>query len=507
VRSETVDVAIVGGSLSGAATAVLLLRGNPRLRILILEKSKTFSRRVGESTVEVSAYFLGRVLGLTSFNNETQLSKQGMRFWFTRPDLSGMTECSEMGGRYLTRIPAWQVDRSVLDEEVLKRAQQAGAQVLREAKVREIDLAAGGHQTLQVETIEGPLKVQARWVVDASGFASLLARKQGWLRPNRDHPTTACWTRWKGVTDLDGFDLACRHPEWAGACHGIRATATNHLAGDGWWAWVIPLKGGETSVGVVFDQRRVHWPDGPEPLVQRLKGFLCAHPMGRELMEKAEPVQGDVHWRANLAYWSDRIAGDGFVLVGDAAGFIDPLYSPGMDWLSFTSSRASDLILRSVAGEPVEPQVERHNKDFRRSYQHWFDAVYRDKYSWLGDFELMQIGFRLDLGFYYIGVVSQPFRDGARALLNPVFSLPASRVPQWIMRTYNRRLARMADGRRRRGIFGRANGHRRDLLAGFVPDRSSSLPLLGTLVQWLLLEVREGWRTWFSEPVAVPPQA
>ncbi|MBM3903022.1 MAG: NAD(P)/FAD-dependent oxidoreductase [Verrucomicrobia bacterium] len=507
MRTEAVDVAIVGGSLSGSATALLLLRGNPGLRVLVLEKSTAFSRRVGESTVEVSAYFLARVLGLTAFNNETQLSKQGMRFWFSRPGVEELVECSEIGGRYLTRIPAWQVDRSTLDEEVLTRARNAGATVLRGAKVRSVRLAAGGRQWLRVETDGESFNVEARWVVDASGFTTLLARQEGWLRSNREHPTTACWARWSGVTDLDGSDLTMRYPEWSQACCGIRATATNHLVGDGWWAWVIPLKGGETSVGVVFDQRRVRWPAGPEPLVHRLKSFLCAHPMGRALMQDAEPVAGDVHWRANLAYWSDRMAGDGFVLVGDAAGFIDPLYSPGMDWLSFTVSRAVDLILRSEAGEPVVPRVDRHNGDFTRSYRRWFDAVYRDKYSWLGDFELMQVGFRLDLGLYYIGVVSQPFQLGPKALQNPVFSLPASRIPQWIMRTYNRRLSRMADDRRRRGTFGRANARHRDLLMGFLPDRSSGPPLLRALARWLVLEVREGWRTWLPEPVRVGPVA
>ena len=64
------DVLIMGGALSGGATATLLLRQNPGIRILIVEKSTKLSRRVGEATVEVSAYFMGRVLGLTQYLNE-----------------------------------------------------------------------------------------------------------------------------------------------------------------------------------------------------------------------------------------------------------------------------------------------------------------------------------------------------------------------------------------------------------------------------------------------------
>src|SRR5262245_35443285 len=77
------DVIIMGGALAGSATACLLRRKNPELRVLILERSERLKRRVGESTVEISAYFLGRVLGLTDHLLEKHIPKQGMRFWFS----------------------------------------------------------------------------------------------------------------------------------------------------------------------------------------------------------------------------------------------------------------------------------------------------------------------------------------------------------------------------------------------------------------------------------------
>ena len=127
------DVAIVGGALAGAATAILLLRENPRLRVLIMERSTAFSRRVGEATVEISGYFLSRVLGLTQHLNEAHLVKQGMRFWFFNQAAGSLADCSEIGGRYLARVPAYQVDRAVLDEEVLRRACVLGAELWRPA--------------------------------------------------------------------------------------------------------------------------------------------------------------------------------------------------------------------------------------------------------------------------------------------------------------------------------------------------------------------------------------
>lgn len=498
VKRPEYDVVILGGSLAGAATACLILRERPELRVLILEKSVHFPRRVGEATVEVSGYFLSRVLGLTQFLNETQLTKQGMRFWFSGPESATLADCGEIGGRYLSRVPAWQVDRSTLDEEVLRRAAEAGAEIRRPAKAIEVALESGGWQRTILEAEGRRQEVTSRWVVDGSGFTCLVARQEGWFRRNSAHPTTAAWARWRGVRDLDGLELAKRFPDWAAACRGIRATATNHLMGDGWWAWCIPLKGGDYSVGVVFDQRWVTFPDGPESLGQRLKAFLCAHPTGRELLENATPVEGDVKWRAHLAYCSDVLATDGVVLVGDAAGFLDPFYSPGMDWLSYTVTRAADLVIRSLGGESSPQAIEDYNRDFKRSYTRWFDGIYRDKYDWLGDFELVRIGFRLDLAMYYIGVVSQPLQRGAQALREPVFSLPPSEIPYRIMRLYNRRLAAMARVRRVRGLFGRANHRHRFLLNGFLPERETGPAILKALGSWLALEVREGWRSWFS---------
>jgi len=151
---------------------------------------------------------------------------------------------------------------------------------------------------------------------------------------NNAHPTTAVWARWTGVKDWDGFGTRREISGVGMACHGIRATATNHFVGDGWWAWCIPLKGGDVSIGVVFDQRLVAWPEGGS-LGQRLKDFLAQHPVAREIVADAQWREGDVHWRKNLPYYSTTFAGDGFALVGDAGAFLDPFYSPA--WIGYLS--------------------------------------------------------------------------------------------------------------------------------------------------------------------------
>ena len=501
--ARTCDVAIIGGALAGAATAIQLLRREPKLRVIIVEKSTSFPRKVGEATVEVSAYFLGRVLGLTQYLNEAHLVKQGMRFWFANERTKTLEDCSEIGGRYLARVAAYQVDRSTLDAEVLRRAVALGAEVIRPASVQNVELVSGETQTLTIRREERTETIHARWVVDASGPAALLARQNGWWKPNLEHPTTSVWARWRNVKDWDGCELAEKFPNWSLACCGVRATATNHFMGDGWWAWCIPLKGGDVSIGIVFDQRRVSWPEGGS-LAQRLKEFLLKHPVAAEIMRDAECVEGDVHWRKNLPYFSTAHAGDGFVIVGDAAAFIDPFYSPGMDWISFTSYAASEMIAAQQRGEDVAKLVEKHNRNFTRSQAWWFNALYKDKYDYMGDFELMRTAFLLDLGLYYLGVAGLIYKQGPKALGYGVFITPPSVPVYHLMRTYNRRFAAISRARRERGTFGRMNDAQRFMFGGFTFERdgANTKHILKALLRWGVLEITEGWRSWFGERTA-----
>lgn len=492
------DVAVIGGAISGASTATLLLQKNPALRVLIIERSPAFERRVGESTIEISTYFLNRVLGLADHLNEHHYVKQGLRFWFANEDAVKFDDCSEIGGRFLSRVPAFMVDRAVLDEEVLKRAVALGAECRRPAQLTKIELAPGGEQQLTIRDADGSEQtVRARWAVDASGVRALLARQEGWHRPNEDHPTAAVWSRWTGVKNFDGLELQHKYPAWAAASYGMRHMATNHLMGDGWWSWWIPLKGGDVSIGLVYDQRLVTLPPGPS-MGERLRSFLLEnHPMAAELLEKARWREDDVHYRRNLAYSSTTFAGDGFALVGDAAGFIDPLYSPGLDWMAYTASAAADLILAERAGEQNVPaRIQRHNRDYSRAYRRWFEAIYQNKYEYMGDFELLRIAFLFDLGLYYLFVASQPFRHGAEGLVRPIYSLPPSTPFFYLMRFYNRRLAAMGRVRRARGILGRTNAGRRYLFPGFTFSVGSSRPMLKAFAKWMWLELTEGWRSW-----------
>ena len=491
------DVAVIGGALSGAAGALMLKRRDPSLRVVVIEKSNAFKRRVGEATVEVSGYFLCRVLGLTRFLTQTQMAKNGLRFWFSNAECRDLGACSEVGGKYLSTVPSFLVDRAVLDEEVLRLAAEEGADVRRPASVQSVELESGGMQQLRVREGEDSYTLRARWVIDASGIKCVLSRANGWWRRHEQHPTLSAWSRWRGAGDWDSEKLTGLHPGLDKGYVGIRGTATNHLVGDGWWAWWIQLKGGDTSIGVVVDPRRADWPDGEAAVGEKLRAFLSRHAAAGEMLRDAEFVAGDVHFRRNLPYHSTTYAGDGFVLVGDAAAFLDPFYSPGMDWIAFTSSAAVRTIMTWREGGDLAPVLEAHNRDFAKSFQRMYEALYENKYDYMGDYELMRTAFRLDIALYYLFVVKPIFREGPELLRIPPYSVREAAPIFALMRCYNRRLAAMGRRRREDGSFGRRNAGCRDLFPGF----NFKVPLLlriivSGLAMWARLELKEGWKSW-----------
>ncbi len=493
------DVVILGGALAGAATALLLRRRHPDLRVLLVEKSTAFDWKVGESTVETSGYFLTRILGLYDHLSREQLPKQSFRYWFHNGKVSSLREASEVGPHQLARLPAFQLDRSRLDEHVLGLAVREGAETWRPARITQVRLAAETGEkdsAVRVERDGREVEVRAGWVVDASGRAAILARSRGMLKPLREHPIAAIWARYRGVKDLDGPEVAGTDPDapYARSCAAARRLATNHFVDYGSWMWFIPLQGGETSVGAVWDARFVK-PEGATPR-ERLDWFLRGNPLTRELTEGAEPVPGDLRMYAHLPYLVDRVAGPGWSLVGDAAGFLDPFYSPGLDQISFSVSWTLELIRRSrAAPDPAEfaAQIDAHNEGYGRYLRFFFESIFRDKYVLMGDFDTMTASFLLDTAFYYMFTVWPLYFKGSRALLNPPFYHPFSKFVFPFIRLYQGRLISIARRKMQLGIYGNHNDGRRPRLGGFSLGAATVVMLLKGFCRWFRAELENGW--------------
>ena len=338
------DVVIIGGAFTGSAFATLLRRWHGDARVLVVERSETFTRRVGEATVEVSGCFLGRVLRLHDHLAREHLPKHGLRFWFTDHPDRRLDEMSEIGPSETPDLPSYQLDRSRLDAHLLATAEAEGADVLRPAKVVGVE---HGWPVSTVRVVIGPKaradrdavrKIRARWVIDASGRQSFLGRKLGLVESIERHPTAALWARWTGARDLDGVDLIGGDPRASRLPDVVpsRRLATNHFCGYGWWCWVIPLAGGETSVGLVYD-KSLFEPPGDGTLRERYRDFVTSQAGLRELLADAEIAgdgdrEDDFLALRHLPYRASRTMDRGWALVGDAAAFLDPFYSPGLDF-------------------------------------------------------------------------------------------------------------------------------------------------------------------------------
>jgi flavin-dependent dehydrogenase len=486
------DVVIVGGAYSGASAAILLRREVPGLRVLIVERSKAFDRKVGEATTEVSGGFLTKRLGITHHLHHHHVPKHGLRFWFAPEETSKFEDCTELGPKFQVRLPTFQVDREVLDEYLLSLAVEEGAELLRPARVTGWQAPGAPEKpgSLAIEEEGGAARsIRCRWMLDCSGKAAWLARREGLFMRNEEHPTNAIWARLQGVADWDGPVLRGKFPDYARSVQCSRAAATNHLTGFGWWCWIIPLKGGDYSVGLVYDSRLYEPPEG-DSLSERLMLHLRSHPVGREIFAEARPVEGDVKAYSHLPYRSREIAGPGWQIAGDAAGFIDPLYSQGLDYCSWTVSSAVKRVVAEHRGEEV--CCRKINEDFEQSYDTWFRALYLDKYHYLGDPRLMTAAFLMDIGTFFMGPVRSIVLCPRSGFDRLPFTGPVDRFIGKIMKYYNARLVCVARNKRRLGTYGVNPGAPAFLIPGFAPGWPAIRLALDGAAIWLFEEIRVG---------------
>ena len=502
---DTFDVAVIGAGIAGSSTAYLMKRQIPGLRIVLIEKSEQFDRKVGESTSEVSAGFLTRVVNLAQHLGHDQLSKSGLRFWFYGQSDDCFTRCSELGPKVQTRLPTFQLDRAKLDQAILEKALAAGCDLLRPAKLLRLELGGEGNNELEIGIGNETRKMRVRWVVDASGRVATIARKLNLYHPLKEHPTNAVWARFRQTSDLDGSDLWEQMPQFAEPCWVMRQWATNHLMGYGWWCWIIPLKGGDFSAGVTYDTRIYQLPEGPT-LGDRLKAHLLIHPLGRRLFANAHFIENDVRAFSMLPYYSEQTIGDGWVLVGDSAGFLDPLYSPGLDFVSYTVNNAVTLLSDVLSGKNISKAKDFYNKRYQEQFHTWFNGVFKDKYYYMGDAELMSAAMLMDVTAYFMGPVRKMYGNAPDRYTDLPYGGPVGQSVGKFMRLYNRRLAKIAQRRMAAGTYGRRNSDRRMLLPGFSPDAESlKLATIGLRLwakaEWQNLFLRTTAKSSSTEPV------
>jgi hypothetical protein len=225
-----------------------------------------------------------------------------------------------------------------------------------------------------------------------------------------------------------------------------------------------------------------------------------------ELLEGARMCSEDLRTFSNLAYVSRQYMGNGWALLGDAAAFLDPYYSPGLDHASFTVEATVEIVKAQTAGEDVTARIAEHNETFQRSYRRFFGSIYKDKYFYMGEHDLLAASFLIETAQYYIFVVIPAYKFLGRFFWMPVLGPKPAFFSYHLMRIYNRRFKALALARRAAGEAGRRNDGRR-ITAFYNLELAPFRMAARGLKLWFLAEL-DGIRLAFKRKAPRPePQA
>ena len=347
--AEICDVVVIGGGPGGSACATLL--ADQGFSVVLLERARFPREHVGESLLPASIPVLEQIGAMPEIEAAGFVVKRGATLvWGKDPEPWSWYFADDPG----QRATSFQVVRSEFDHILLKNAAEHGVDVREAHQVLEVDF--DGERVRGVSFLHDGDKgrIDCRFLVDASGQAALLSRKLGLHRWDEHFKNLAVYGYYRDAKHLD--------PPNNG---NIFIESYEHG-----WLWKIPLHTGVTSVGAVVDREI-----GQRGLRELgATGFLEAQvalaPHTRELLAEATLV-GKPDVERDWSYTSTQFAGDGYVLVGDAACFVDPLFSSGVH-LALGSATLAANYVQSALREP-------HTRE--RAAQ-LYESLYRKQYDY-----------------------------------------------------------------------------------------------------------------------------
>jgi flavin-dependent dehydrogenase len=265
--------------------------------------------------------------------------------------------------------------------------------------VQEVTISETGGPHHVTATRQGQtLSLEADWVIDASGRAAILKQKLG-LKEECSHHINAVWFR---IGSKISIDTWCKEPSWTEHNHGrtSRWFSTNHLMGEGYWVWIIPLASGSTSLGIVSDPR-IHPLENQNSFEKALGWLSQFEPVCAAAVEQEKHKLQDFLALKNFSRRSSQLfSTNRWALTGDCGIFIDPLYSPGSDYIAFSNTLICDLIARERAGKKVSELTKIYNELLISFADNTF-LVYQDLYQVFGNPRVMPVKVIWDFAVYW----------------------------------------------------------------------------------------------------------
>lgn len=353
------DVVVVGGGPSGATLGCLLAQEG--YRVLLLEKNIHPRFHVGESITPSANLVFERIGFLEVMEDAGFVHKAGVCWTAPRGPAGKFVaiRLAEFPAPGATQTYAYNVERDAFDALLLRHAHERGAKVLQGANVRKVLLEGDRIVGVRVTLSEGwEQEVRARFVVDASGRRCLIANQLKLKKKDSEFNQFGIYSWFRDVEP---------NPP------GYEGFLILHFLGlERSWAWQIPMRNGVWSVGVVTDKQDFHKSGRANEeffgsLVGRSRSL--SHNMRNAVRIRPWQVEADYSYRV------ERLSGPGWVLIGDSLGFVDPIFSTGLDVATYSALYAFEAIRATLRGGDEEAVFGSYGRRIRDGIDTWYELT------------------------------------------------------------------------------------------------------------------------------------